>query len=34
MDQKTKICENVCTNKPQPGVDFTPFLNGHHSPAA
>jgi len=33
MDKKTKIGENFCTHKPQPGVDCTPFLNGHHSPA-
>jgi len=33
MGKKTKICENFCTYKPQPGVDYTPFLNGYHSPA-
>jgi len=33
MAEKPKICENFCTHKPQPRVDYTPFLNGHHSPA-
>jgi len=33
MDKTTKIGENFSTHKPQPGVDYTPFLNGHHSPA-
>jgi len=33
MDKKTKIGENFCTQKPQSGVDNTPFLNSHHSPA-
>jgi len=33
MDKITKIGENFYTHKPQPGVDYTPFLNGHHSPA-
>jgi len=33
MDKKTKIGEHFCTHKPQPGVGYTPFLNGHHSPA-
>jgi len=33
MDKKQKICENVCTQKPQPEVEYTSFLNGHRSPA-
>jgi len=33
MDEKPKICENFCTHKPQPRVEYTPFLNGDHSPA-
>ena len=33
MDKKTKIDENFCTHKPQPGVEYIPFLYGHHSPA-
>jgi len=33
MDKKTKIGENFCTHKPQPGVQNIPFLYGHHSPA-
>jgi len=31
MDTTPKTCKNVCTHKPQPGVDYIPFLNGHHS---
>jgi len=33
MDKKPKICENFSTHKPQPGMQNTPFLYGHHSPA-
>jgi len=33
MDKKTKICEYFCTYIPQPGAEYTPFLNDYHSPA-
>jgi len=33
MDKKTKIGENFSTHKPQARLDYTSFLNGHHSPA-
>jgi len=33
MDKKNKVGENLCTNEPQPGVDYTSFLNGYHLPA-
>jgi len=33
MAKKNKIGENFCTHKPQFGLEHTPFLNGHHSPA-
>jgi len=33
MDQKTKIGENFCTHKSQPGVQNITFLYSHHSPA-
>ena len=33
MAKKNKIGENFCTHKPQFGLEQTPFLNGHHSPA-
>jgi len=33
MDKKKQIGENFYTHKPQPGVEYTPFLYGHHSPA-
>jgi len=32
MDEKLKIGENFCTNKPQPGAEYTPFVYGQHSP--
>jgi len=33
MDKTPKIGENFSTHKPQSGLENTPFLNGHHSPA-
>jgi len=33
MDKTPKIGENISTHKPQSGVENTPFLNGHQSPA-
>jgi len=32
MAKTPKIGENFCTHKPQSRVEYTPFLNGHHSP--
>ena len=33
MDKTPKSGEYFSTRKPQSGVENTPFLNGHHSPA-
>jgi len=33
MNKKTKVGELFCIHKPQPGVEYTRFLLGHHSPA-
>jgi len=33
MGQKTKFGKNFCTHKLWSGVDYTPILYGHNSPA-
>jgi len=33
MDKTAKIGEHFSTHKTQSGLENTPFLNGHHSPA-